>query len=153
MPYVMVPVLEEHVLDVMCYVTRLSRSHEEGTGEWDQESIERLFEESNELSRSLISYLAHPARAGHEVSPPEIAQALELQLSDFAGIVGPLNRQFRKLNKVPLFESRVASATTPSGRQMKKRTLVMTEELSQMVRTAEKAVREREPHPLIGKTQ
>lgn len=151
MQYVMVPVPEEHVLDVMRYVIRLSRSHDEGTEEWDQESVERLFEEANELSRSLISYLAHPARAGQEVSPPEIAQALELQLSDFAGIVGPLSRQFRKLSKVPLFESRVGNTTTPSGRQVKKRTLMMSEEISQMVRVAETAIREREPHPLAGK--
>jgi hypothetical protein len=151
MPYVMVPVPEEHVLEVMRYVMRLSRSTEEGTDEWDSESVERLFEEANELSRSLISYLAHPARAGQEVSPPEIAEALELQLSDFAGILGPLSRQFRKLNKVPLFDSRVVNATTPSGRQVKKRTLSMSEDLAQMVRGAESAVREREPHPLAGK--
>jgi hypothetical protein len=67
--------------------------------------------------------------------------------------VGPLNRQFRKLNRVPLFESRVVNTNTPGGRQVKKRTLVMTEELAEMVRTAEQAVREREPHPLLGQGQ
>ena len=153
MQYVMVPVPEEHVLDVMRYVLRVSRSSEEGTEDWDYENIERLFEDANELSRSLLSFLAHPTRAGQEVGPPEIAQALELQLSDFAGIVGPLNRQVRKLNKVPLFDSRVVNTTTPSGRQVKKRMFVMTPELAAMVRTAEQTVREREPHPLLGQGQ
>jgi hypothetical protein len=149
MPYVMVPVPEEHVLDVMRYVTRLARSHEEGTEEWDAESVERLFEESNELSRSLLSFLAHPRRAGQRVTPPDIAEALELRLADFAGIVGPLSRQFRKWNKVPLFESTVENETTPSGRQVKKRTFTITEEHAQLVRAAEQAVRDREPHPLL----
>ena len=62
MPYVMVPVPEEHVKEVMEFVIRtMARASIE---EWDEESIESLFATVDEASRSLLSVVARAATTG-----------------------------------------------------------------------------------------
>jgi hypothetical protein len=150
MPYVMVPVPEQHVLEVMATVLRLAarQSHTEPPQGWDQQAVTDLFAKANEPTRGLLSYLAHPKRAGTEFIPPDIARALELDASEVSGLLGPLNREFRRANRVPLFESRVHPETSPSGRTLKRRRLMMSDEHARMVRAAEQAVRAVEPDPL-----
>jgi hypothetical protein len=155
MPYVMVPVPEEHVPEVMGLVLRLStrRSHDEPPKSWDQEAVSEFFAKANEPTRGLLSFLAHPKRAGNEFIPPEIARALELEASEVSGLLGPLNREFRRANRVPLFESRVHPEISPSGRTLKRRRLKMGEENARMVRAAEQALRSVEPDPLLGRAR
>jgi hypothetical protein len=155
MPYVMVPVPEEHVLEVMGVVMRLAarRSHDEPPNAWDQEAVTEFFAKANEPTRGLLSFLAHAKRAGNEFIPPEIAQALELEASEVSGLLGPLNRAFRRANRVPLFESRVGIETSPGGRTLKRRRLKMDGENARMVRAAEQALRSVEPDPLVGRTR
>jgi hypothetical protein len=150
MPYVMVPVPEEHVLEVMGTVLRVAarQSHDEPPKQWDQQAVTGFFGKANEPTRGLLSFLAHPKRAGREFIPPDIARALELEASEVSGLLGPLNREFRRANRVPLFESRVHPETSPSGRTLRRRRLMMRQENAQMVRAAEQALREVEPDPL-----
>jgi hypothetical protein len=142
MPYVMVPVPEEHVLEVMGVVMRLAarRSHDEPPKGWDQNAVNEFFAKANEPTRSLLSFLAHPERAGKEFIPPEIARELQRERSEVSGLLGPLNREFRRAHRVPLFESRVHVETAPNGRTLKRRRLVMRAEDARMVRTAEQAL-------------
>jgi hypothetical protein len=155
MPYVMVPVPEEHVLEVMAMVLRLAarQSHDEPPRGWDQQAVTEFFGKSNEPTRGLLSFLAHPKRAGTEFIPPDIAAALELDTSEVSGLLGPLNREFRRANRVPLFESRVHPETSRSGRTLKRRRLMMREENARLVRAAEQALREAEPDPLAGRAR
>jgi hypothetical protein len=155
MPYVMVPVPEEHVLEVMGVVLRLAarRSPDEPPKAWDQEAVNDFFAKANEPTRGLLSFLAHPNRAGKEFIPPDIAGTLELEASEVSGLLGPLKREFRRANRVPLFESRVHLETTVKGRTLKRRRLMMTVEHAQMVRAAEQAVRSMEPDPLAGRAR
>jgi hypothetical protein len=155
MPYVMVPVPEEHVLEVMGVVMRLAArpSHDEPPQAWDQQAVNAFFTKANEPTRGLLSFLAHPKRAGKEFIPPDIARTLELEPSEVSGLLGPLQREFRRANRVPLFESRVQLETTPSGRTLKRRRLMMRAEDAQMVRAAEQAVRSVEPDPLLGSSR
>jgi hypothetical protein len=155
MPYVMVPVPEEHVLEVMGVVMRLAarRSHDEPPKAWDQDAVNEFFAKANEPTRALLSFLAHPKRAGKEFIPPDIARAFELEPSEVSGLLGPLNREFRRANRVPLFESRVHVETLPSGRTVKRRRLMMGSEHAQMVRAAEQVLRTVEPDPLTGKAK
>jgi hypothetical protein len=155
MPYVMVPVPEEHVLEVMGMVLRLAarRSQDQPPKAWDQDAVNEFFGKANEPTRALLSFLAHPKRAGKEFIPPEIARAFELEASEVSGLLGPLNREFRRANRVPLFESRVHVETSPSGRTLKRRRLMMSAEHASMVRSAEQAVRSVEPEPLTGKAR
>src|SRR5919204_2514451 len=152
MPYVMVPVPEEHVLEVRGVVRRLAprRSHDEPPKAWDQEAVNEFFAKSNEPTRGLLSFLAHPKRAGKEFIPPEIARALELEASEVSGLLGPVNREFRRSNRLPLFESQVHVETSASGRTLKRRRLMMSAANAQMVRAAEKALRLVEPDPVLG---
>jgi hypothetical protein len=151
----MVPVPEEHVLEVMGLVMRLAsrQSHNEPPAAWDQETLNAFFAKANEPTRCLLSFLAHPDRAGKEFIPPEIARGLELEPSEVSGLLGPLNREFRRANKVPLFESSEHLETTARGRTLKRRRLKMAPETARMVRAAEQAVRSIEPDPLRGKTR
>jgi hypothetical protein len=155
MPYVMVPVPEEHVLEVMGVVLRLAarQSHDEPPKAWDQDAVNGFFAKANEPTRGLLSFLAHPKRAGSEFIPPEIAGALELEASEVSGLLGPLNREFRRANRVPLFESRVHLETTAKGRTLRRRRLMMGVEHAEMLRAAEQAARLVEPDPLLGRSQ
>jgi hypothetical protein len=155
MPYVMVPVPEEHVLEVMGAVMRLAarRPHDEPPKAWDQEAVNAFFAKANEPTRGLLSFLAHPKRAGKEFIPPDIARKLELEPSEVSGLLGPLQREFRRANRVPLFESRVQLENSASGRTLKRRRLMMGAEDAAMVRTAEEAVRAVEPDPLLGRSR
>jgi hypothetical protein len=155
MPYVMVPVPEEHVLEVMAMVLRLAarQSHDEPPRAWEQDAVNDFFAKANEPTRGLLSFLAHPKRAGKEFIPPEIAEALELEASEVSGLLGPLNREFRRANRMPLFESRVHLETTAKGRTLKRRRLMMGAEHAEMVRAAEQAVRSVEPDPLLGRSR
>jgi hypothetical protein len=153
MPYVMVPVPEEHVLEVMGFVMRLATrpSHDEPPRAWDQDAVNEFFARANEPTRGLLSFLAHPKRAGKEFIPPEIARKLELEASEVSGLLGPLNREFRRANRVPLFESRVQVETSQDGRTLKRRRLMMGIENARMVRAAEQALRSVEPDPVLGR--
>jgi hypothetical protein len=155
LPYVMVPVPEEHVLEVMGVVMRLAarRSHAEPPQAWDQAAVNEFFAKSNEPTRALLSFLAHPKRAGKEFIPPEIARAFELEASEVSGLLGPLNREFRRANRLPLFESRVHVETSPSGRTLKRRRLMMSPENAGMVRAAEQAFDSVESGPFTGQAR
>ncbi len=74
MPFIMVPVPEEHVNDVMHYIVRLQRQDGAELQEWDEDGIHQLFLEADEPTRSVLSFLALPGRAGKEVEPHEIAE-------------------------------------------------------------------------------
>jgi hypothetical protein len=152
MPYVMVPVPEEHVLEVMAVVMRLAtrQAHDEPPKAWDQDAVNGFFAKGNEPTRGLLSFLAHPDRAGKEFIPPEIARALDLEASEVSGLLGPLSREFRRANRVPLFESRVHLETSARGRTLKRRRLKMGPESARMVRAAEQALRSVEPKPRLG---
>jgi hypothetical protein len=144
---------EEHVLEVMGMVMRLAarRSHNEPPKAWDQDAVNEFFAKANEPTRGLLSFLADPKRAGKEFIPPEIARTLELEASEVSGLLGPLNREFRRANRVPLFESRVQVETSPDGRTLKRRRLLMGGEHARMVRAAEQALPSVEPDPLLGR--
>jgi len=155
MPYVMVPVPEEHVLEVMGLVMRLAarRSHDEPPRAWDQDAVNEFFAKANEPTRGLLSFLAGRRRAGKEFIPPDIARGLDLETSEVAGLLGPLNREFRRSNRKPLLESRVQVETAPNGRSLKRRRLKMRPENAEMVRVAEQALRSVESEDtLIGRT-
>jgi hypothetical protein len=136
MPYVMVPVPEEHVSAVLALVLRLSEGGDEPLMEWDQEALSGFVAETGEPARAILAFLADPARADTEVGTREVARALGVERAELSGILGPLNRRCRKAGRVPLFERRVHSVVSPRGRAVKHRFLVMPEKTAEMVRAA-----------------
>jgi len=146
MPYVMVPVPEEHVVDVMQYVAKLAaRASREP---WDQDAVETYFLDADEGVRSLLSLAARTSLAGKEISVREAMRALELKMRDLGQIIGPIGEAAKEENRLPLIELQSGEQVAPGGRTRSVRNVVMDREVAEMVRSAERKARELEPHPL-----
>ena len=156
MPYVMVPVPEEHVLEVMAIVLRLAarQSHDEPPKGWDQQAVTEFFGKANEPTRGLLSFLAHP-EAGREGVHPSRHRARRSSSRrarsraswgrSIASSAGRTGCRCSRAGCIP--------ETSPSGRTLKRRRLMMSEENARMVRAAEQALREVEPDPLAGRAR
>jgi hypothetical protein len=148
MPYVMVPVPEEHVQDVMQFILReVTRASLDA---WDDESVSALFHEVDEESRSLLAYAARAAMNGKEISEADAADLMQLRPREMAGIMRDLNERATKSNRPPLVTVRTVSETLPNGRTTDKRVLVMSDEVAPLVHAAERAELADVPAPLGG---
>jgi hypothetical protein len=137
MPYVMVPVPEEHVQDVMQFILReVARASLEP---WDGESISQLFQEVDEASRSLLAYTARASMSGTDITESQAADMMQLRQREVAGIVRELNERATKANRPTLVANRSVTETLPNGRTVEKRVLWMNDEVATLVRDAERA--------------
>lgn len=146
MPYVMVPVPEEYVEEVMQFVLR-SRARA-SIEAWTAESIAELYAGIDEPSRALLSYVARAAAGGTELDEAEAAQRLELTQREIFAIFRELNDGARHENRPPLLGRRTMTETLPNGRTAERRAFVMTDELAALVQEAERADLLGGPHPL-----
>jgi hypothetical protein len=137
MPYVMVPVPEEHVQDVMQFILReIAKASLEP---WDGESISELFYELDEASRSVLAYTARASMSGTDLTEAQAAETMQLRQREVVGIVRELNERATKANRPTLVYTRVVSETMPNGRTTEKRVLWMSEDVASVVRDAERA--------------
>jgi hypothetical protein len=137
MPYVMVPVPEEHVQDVMQFVLREVAKASQLP--WDEPSVTELFHEVDEPSRSLLAYAARAIMAGADISEAQAAEKMQLRQREVAGIIRELNDRAAKANRPSLVAARVITETLPNGRTVEKRVLSMSEDVAPLVRSAERA--------------
>jgi hypothetical protein len=148
MPYVMVPVPEEHVQDVMQFVLReVAKASLEP---WDEESVSKLFHDIDEESRSLLAYAARATISGKELSEAGAADLMQLRQREMAGIMRDVNDRAVKANRPALLSTRPVTETLPNGRTTEKRVLWMSEELAPLVHSAERAELADVPGPLDG---
>lgn len=148
MPYVMVPVPEEHVQDVMQFVLReVAKASQEP---WDEESVSEAFHEVDEAGRSLLAYTARAALGGTDITEAQAADMMQLRSREVAGIVRELNELATKANRPSLVVTRTVTETLPNGRTTEKRVLVMSEEVAPFVRAAERTELSNVPPPLAG---
>ena len=146
MPYVMVPVPEEHVEEVMSFILReIGRANQL---EWDTESVTELFHDVDEASRSLLAYAARAAISGDDLSEAEAARMLQLSPREVAGILREMNEQSRERNRPTLVGARLVPETLPNGRVTEKRVLWMSAEVAPLVREAERLELADVPAPL-----
>jgi hypothetical protein len=146
MPYVMVPVPEEHVQDVMQFVLR--EVAKASLAPWDEESVSELFREVDEESRSMLAYAARATISGKELTEVEVADLMQLRQREMAGIMRELNERASKANRPALVSARTVTETLPNGRTIEKRVLWMSEELAPLVHNAERAELADVPAPL-----
>jgi hypothetical protein len=137
MEFVMVPVPEEHVVDVMLYVTRLVQRA--GVEPWTDESVQEFFDEVDEASRSLLSLVARHTAAGRELSEEESAETLELSVREIRAITRDIYDATQKTKRLGLLGTRDASIVLPNGRTVEKRVFTMTDQVSRMIRAYERA--------------
>jgi hypothetical protein len=146
MPYVMVPVPEEHVQDVMQFVLReVAKASLEP---WDEESVSKLFHEVGEEGRSLLAYAARAVVGGKEFSEAEAAALLQLRPREMAGLVRDINERAAQANRPNLVFTRIVTETLPNGGKLDKRVLSMSDELAPLVHNAERAELADVPAPL-----
>ncbi|MFP5256347.1 MAG: hypothetical protein ACLGI8_10920 [Acidimicrobiia bacterium] len=148
MPYVMVPVPEEHVEEVMAFILReVARANLQP---WDAEAIATLFYEVDEASRSLLAYAARASMAGTDISEAQAADMLQLSTREVAGIMRDLNETAREASRPTLLGTRTVTETLPNGRTTEKRVLWMNSEVAPLVREAERKELADLPQPLEG---
>ena len=66
MPYVMVPVPEEHVQEAMEAILRITRQAQ--LNPWDAESIDQFFRAEDEPSKALLTLVARASRDGKQLT-------------------------------------------------------------------------------------
>ena len=146
MPYIMVPVPEEHVAEIMEHVVRLAARA--NLQEWDDEAVTETFLAVDEASRSVLSAVARRTIAGSPVSDETVATQLELGRREILGVVREINLRAARSKRPQLMIVRELSEPTPDGRTSERRVLSMSIEIAEMIRRAEEMERTLAPHPL-----
>ena len=142
MPYVMVPVPEEHVQDVMQFILReVSKASLEP---WDDESISQLFHDVDEASRSLLAYIARASTSGKDMTEAQAADMMQLRQREVVGIVRDLNERATKANRPAVLLMRTVTETLPNGRTTEKRVISTSEDVAPLVRAAERTELEKD---------
>jgi dsDNA-specific endonuclease/ATPase MutS2 len=137
MDYVMVPVPEEHVVDVMQHVARLVARA--SVIPWDDDAVKELFDEIDEASRSLLALTARSTSAGKDLTDEDAAKALELNLREIRAIVRDLQEGTQREKREPIVALRDATVVLRNGRSVQKRLLVMNEAVARTIRAHERA--------------
>jgi hypothetical protein len=137
MEYVMVPVPDEFVVDVMQYVARLvARS---ALVPWTKEGIEEFFDSAEETAKSLLSLVARYTVAGKEVGYDEATETLELSQREIREIVREINADAQLKRFEPLITTQEASVLLRSGRMAQRLLFIMAEPVARMIRAHEHA--------------
>ena len=146
MPYVMVPVPDEHVEAVMQFVLRaVARAAEQP---WDAESVAKLFNEIDEASRSLLAFVARASVEDRELDTTEAARLVQLTPREVVGIANELSSLARDEDRPAIVKTRGITTRLANGRVTERRVLQMEPEVADFVREAEKAELAGAPHPL-----
>jgi hypothetical protein len=148
MPYVMMPVPEEHVEEVMQFILRaIAKASIEP---WDADSINAVYTDVDEASRSLLAFVARAAVDGRELIDADAARKIQMTVRETAGIMNELNILTRDSNRPALINVRVASERQPNGRVTERRVLQMDADVADFVRAAEQAEIGGATDPLAG---
>jgi hypothetical protein len=132
----MVPVPEEHVEDVMNFVLRaMARA---ALQPWDEDSMTRLFLEVDELSRTLLAFVARATLGGRDVTEVEAARTVQLTGRETIAIQRELNDLARQEGREPLITTRTVPQLLPNGRTTERNVLTMEEQVARLVTHAER---------------
>jgi hypothetical protein len=136
MDFVMVPVPEEHVVDVMLYVTRLVARA--GVEPWTNELINEFYDGVDEASRSLLSLVARATAAGKDLTEDDAAEALELSVREIRAITRDIYDETQRQKRQPLCGVRDTEVTLRNGRTVEQRVFSMTDPVARMIRSHER---------------
>lgn len=133
----MVPVPEEHVVDVMQHVARLVARA--SVVPWDDEAIAALFDEVDEASRSVLSLAARSTGANKDLSDEDAATTLELNIREIKAIVRDLQDASTREKREPVLGLKDATVVLRNGRSVQKRLFTMTDAVARTIRAHERA--------------
>jgi hypothetical protein len=134
--YVMVPVPEEHVVDVMLHIARLVARA--SVVPWTDESVHELFDEVDEACRSVLSLAARATLADRELTDDDAAVSLELTAREVRAIVRDINEGAQQSKREPILALRDESVVLRNGRTVQRRMLAMTEPVATAIRAHER---------------
>jgi hypothetical protein len=137
MEYVMVPVPNEFVVDVMQYVSRLVS--QASLVPWTKEGVEEFFDSVEETAKSLLSLVARYTVAYKEAGYDEATEQLELSQREIREIAREINLGAQRQRFEPLLGSKETAVQLPSGRTTQRWTFVMAEPVARMIRAHERA--------------
>lgn len=136
MGYVMVPVPEEHVEEVMRAILRFQAQARNEP--WEQAGVEELFMDSDEAAKAVMSVVARAVISSGHIADAEVARTIEVSGREVAGIVRELNEQAVGLGREHILHSRMANEVLPNGRITEKRVLYMTPEVAVLIKDVER---------------
>lgn len=147
-PYVMVPVPEEHVEEAMQAVLNIIRRAQ--LTDWDADSVADFFGEIDEAAKTLLSVAARAQLADKQLTQVAAADAVQLTQREVMGIMRELNEQARERARPPLLVHQEATKELPNGRTRTVAVIATSSELATMIRDAERAELAAGPNPLSG---
>lgn len=133
----MVPVPEEHVVDVMLHVARLVAKA--SVVPWTDEAVAELFDDVDEASRSVLALVARSAAASKDLNDQEAADSLELSVREVRDIVRDINELATRGKREPIVGFREATVVLRNGRSAQRRLFVMADSVVRAVRAHERA--------------
>lgn len=135
--YVMVPVPEEHVVDVMQHVARLVARA--SVVPWDDEAIAAVFDEVDEPTRAVLSLAARATSAHKDLTDEDAATAVELNVREIKAIVRDLQEVSVREKREPILALRESTVVLRNGRSVQKRLFTMTDAVARAIRAHERA--------------
>jgi hypothetical protein len=148
MEYVMVPVPEDHVVDVMQYIARLVTRA--AVVPWNKESVSDHFDEIEEVGRALLSFVARSTVAGKDVTEEDAASELEMSTREIREIAREINVGAQRKGFEPMFALREASIVLPNKRTVQRQVFSMADAVARMIRAHERATSPVAPSTAMG---
>ena len=136
MGYVMVPVPEEHVEEIMRAILRFQAQAR--TDPWDETSIKEMFVKSDEAAKAVMAVVSRGVLSSGKIADQEAADAIEITNREVLGIVRELNEAANELARPAIIHSRMETDVLPNGRMIERRVLSMPPELAVHIRDAER---------------
>ncbi len=137
MPYVMVPVPEEHVQEAMEAVLRIIARAD--MVPWSDDTFMEMFNGVDEPTRAVLSTVAKAAESDKRLTDDEITARTELGIREILQLIREVNEQAKADHHPTLVFSQTGSVTLPNGRVRDQRQFYMTAEVAALVRAAEAA--------------
>ena len=137
MEYVMVPVPDEFVVDVMQYVARLVARA--SVVPWTKEAIEEFFDDLDETNKALLSFVARHIVAGKDVGYDEATEALELSQREIRAVTPEINLVAQRNKYEPLMEAARPRSCCATDEQVQRWLFTMSDSVARMIRAHERA--------------
>jgi hypothetical protein len=137
MPYVMLPVPEEHLQEAMEAVLRIiTRAN---MVPWDEESFGEFFASVDEPVRAVCSIVAKAALSDKRIADRDAARVAELGVREVLQIAREVNKLAKDSGRPDVLALRTVPTIQPNGRTRQQRMLSMDPEVAQLVKAAEAA--------------
>ena len=135
--YVMVPVPEQLVPRVMQHVIGLMML--DSIEDWEQEEVTDHFASLTEDRKAIMILCANAVASGRVVTADAVAEKLQLPLSHVMKSIRDLAEIARESSRPQIVQVKMTTATSPTGREIKRREIQMDETVAKMVLEAEQA--------------